>query len=256
MKRGLLLILLILTASLLAPILTSKTALNYNLSERLQGPSVSHFFGTDENGSDVLAKVLYGGRLSLFVAFSVVGISSLIGLVLGTFAGFFGGVAESILMRTIDMLQAFPGFLIALALIAFMGPSLGNVVLALCVTGWTAYARLVKAEVEAIKEREFVKSAFALGIPSRQIIFRHIWPNLFAALSVQMTFGLAGAVISEAGLSFLGLGAPPSTPSWGALLSSGRRYLISAPTLSIFPGLALVVLVLGFNLLGDGLRKR
>ena len=256
MKTGLFLILFILGSSLLAPLFTPKDALDFNLPNRLQSPSTHHYLGTDENGSDVLAKILYGGRLSLVVALSVVGISSLVGLILGTWAGYSGGIIDTLLMRFVDMLQAFPGFLLALALIAFMGSSLTNVIVALCITGWTAYARLIKAEVQSIKEREFVTSARAIGVSPRKIIFRHIWPNVISPLSVQMTFGLAGAVISEAGLSFLGLGVPPSTPSWGALLSSGRRYLISAPYLSIFPGIALVVLVLGFNLLGDGIRKR
>lgn len=255
MKIGITLILLILTGSLCAPLLTSKNSLDFNLPERLQAPTTHHIFGTDENGVDVFSKILYGGRLSLLIAFSVVGISVLIGLALGTLAGYYGGLFETLIMRTIDMLQAFPGFLIALTIIAFMSSSIPTLIFALCITGWTAYARLIKAETNNIKTKDFVLAAQAMGTPPHQIIFRHIWPNVMAVLAVQVSFGLAAVVISEAGLSFLGLGVPPETPSWGTLLSSGRRYLITAPELSVFPGLAILTLVLGFNLFGDGLRR-
>jgi peptide/nickel transport system permease protein len=255
-RLGLILVFTIFLLSLLAPLIVGPQGLRFDLPSRLESPSRSHLLGTDENGVDVLAKILYGARLSLTVAIGVVGISTFIGLLLGTIAGFYNGVTESVLMRFIDMLQAFPGFLLALAVIAFMGSSITNMIFALCITGWTAYARLVRGEILSLKTREFVSAARATGVSNVEIITRHLWPNVMATLAVQMSFGLAGAVISEAGLSFLGLGASPSTPSWGALLSSGRKYLISDPWLSIFPGLAILTLVLGFNLIGDGLRQQ
>jgi peptide/nickel transport system permease protein len=255
MKTGLILISLILLGGYFAPALSGHQPLTFDLSQRLLSPSSSHFFGTDENGVDVLTKILYGARLSVFISFTVVGISVFIGLILGCLSGYIGGLTDLFIMRFIDMLQAFPSFLIALALIAFIGPSIPNLIFALCITGWTAYARLVRGEIAYLKKKEFVQAAVALGTSDLRIIIRHIIPNLMAVLSVQMSFGLAAVVISEAGLSFLGLGAPPSTPSWGALLSSGRKYIVSSPSLSLFPGMAILVLVLGFNLLGDGLRR-
>ena len=244
---------IVLTATL-GPLLINVDPQVMSLSDRFSKPSALHPFGLDQNGSDVLSRVVFGARVSLTVSICVVGVSLLFGLVVGSLAGYRGGWFDLVLMRAVDMIYAFPGFLLALALVAVLGPSLLNVILAMCVTGWTGYARLVRAEVLHLREREYVQSARALGAhPLRQVIF-HIWPNLASVLVVNATFGMAGAILTESGLSFLGLGAPASTPTWGALLDAGRRYLLEAPHISIFPGLALMTLVLGFNLLGDGLR--
>ena len=225
-----------------------------SLTARYDPPSWGHPFGLDENGSDVLAKVAYGARISLGVALSVVLVSLIIGLTIGSFAGFLGGWMDNLVMRVIDMIYAFPNFLLALGLVAVMGPSVSNVIFAMCLTSWTGYARLVRGEVLHLKEREYVTSARALGGSSLRQVIVHIWPNLVGPLVVNATFAMAGTIIAESSLSFLGLGAPPTTPTWGALLNSGRKILLEAPHVSIFPGLAILTLVLGFNLFGDGLR--
>jgi peptide/nickel transport system permease protein len=251
---GLALVGLIVVAALLGPVLFAEDPQAMNLADRFLPPSALHPFGLDQNGSDVLSKVVYGARISLLVSFSVVGLSVFVGLLVGSWAGLKGGWFDLVLMRLVDMIYSFPGFLLALSLVAVLGPSVSNLILAMCLTGWTGYARLVRAEVLHLKEREYVQSARALGAhPVRQLVF-HIWPNLASVLIVNATFGMAGAILTESGLSFLGLGAPLSTPTWGQLLDSGRKYLLEAPHISIFPGLALMCLVLGFNLLGDGLR--
>jgi peptide/nickel transport system permease protein len=213
------------------------------LPEHLAGPSWSHPLGQDENGADVLSKVIYGARVSLGVAWTVILISGFIGLLFG-----------SVAMRFVDMVYAFPSFLLALALIAMLGPSLKNLILALCLTAWTSFARLVRGEVLHLKEREYVQSARAVGASHSRILVLHIWPNLLGLLIVQSTFAMAGTIIAESGLSFLGLGVPASTPTWGSLLNSGRRVLIDAPHVSFSAGIAIMAVVLGFNLLGDGLR--
>lgn len=256
MKKGLIIILLITLASLLAPFLSPYSPTDYNLAEKLLPPSSNHILGTDMLGVDVFSYLLHGARLSLSVSLSVVLLSALIGLLIGSLAGFFGSWIEEAVMRFIDMLYAFPSFLLALSLIAFLGPSVPNMILALCITGWTSYARLVRAEIKNLKQREFVSSARAQGASNWRILVFHIWPNLASILFVQMTFGISGTIVSEAGLSFLGLGAPPEVPSWGAMLNSGRKYLISAPHVSIFSGLAIVLLVMSINFVGEDLRRK
>lgn len=227
-----------------------------NLSQRLAGPSAAHWFGQDDNGSDVLEKVIYGSKVSLTVGFSVITISLLIGLVIGSLAGFGGRYWDIGIMRLIDILNAFPGFLLALCVMSVMGPSVWNLVFSLCITGWTGYARLVRGEVLHLKEKEYVLAVKSYGAgPLRQVV-AHVWPNLIGVLVVQSTFTLAGTIIAESGLSFLGLGAPPQTPTWGSLLYSGRKYLSEAPHLSIIPSLCILTLVLGFNLIGDALRDQ
>lgn len=225
-----------------------------DLAQRFSVPSAEHPFGLDQNGSDVYSQVLHGARISLTVSFTVVALSALIGVLIGSLAGYKGGFFDLVVMRILDMFYAFPGFLLALTFVALLGPSIRNLILAMCVTGWTGYARLVRGEVLHLKTRDYVVGAMALGAPHTRILFRHILPNLLGLLAVQMTFGMAGTIITESGLSFLGLGAPSTTPTWGALLNSGRRFLTEAPHISLFPGLAILSLVLGFNLLGDGLR--
>lgn len=251
---GATIILIIATLALLAPLLGLPNPNEMSLPEQFAAPSAAHVFGLDQNGSSVLAKVIFGARVSLYVALSVVFISVALGVLIGAVSGFFGGWLDQITMRIIDMLYAFPGFLLAIALVAVLGPSIQNVILAMCMTGWTSYARLVRGEVLHLKNRDYVLAAQALGANNLRLILFHILPNLVGVLVVQASFGLAGTIIAESGLSFLGLGAPPTTPTWGSLLSIGRTHLIEAPHISVFPGVAIVLLVLGFNLFGDGLR--
>ena len=224
------------------------------LALRLDRPSFAHPFGLDELGRDIFSRVLAGARISLFVGLTVVGISSAIGILLGSIAGYFGGWLDDVISRTIDVLLAFPGILLAIALVAVLGPSLGNVVMALAVIGWVGYARLVRGQVLKARELEFVQAARALGAGTPRILFRHVVPTTMPAVMVQATLGMAGAILAEASLSFLGLGVQPPTPSWGTMLNGGRLHLLDAPHLTIFPGAAIAVLVLGFNFLGDGLR--
>lgn len=240
--------------ALSAPWLAPSDPAAMSLADRLTPPSADHPLGRDENGGDVLSKVIYGARVSLGVAWSVVLVSAILGLIIGTLAGYRGGWTDLAVMRVVDVFMAFPGFLIALAFVAVLGPSLGNMIFALCFTSWTSFARLVRGEVLHLKEREHVQAARALGAGPFRVVARHIWPNLLGLLLVQATFAMAGTIIAESGLSFLGLGVPPTIPTWGSLLSAGRRVLSEAPHVSFAPGMAIIMLVLGFNLLGDGLR--
>lgn len=225
-----------------------------HLAARLQPPSMQHLLGTDENGCDIFSRMIYGSRVSLVVAVSVVFISLWAGLIMGSISGFYGGRVDYLITRFIDVVYAFPGFLLALSLVAVLGPSLENLIISMSLTGWAGFARLIRGEVLHLREKEYVLTARALGAGTlRQLVF-HVWPNLFGIVVVQATFALAGTIIAEAGLSFLGLGVPSTTPTWGALLNSGRRFLSEAPQISLFPGAAILILVLGFNLLGDGLR--
>jgi peptide/nickel transport system permease protein len=226
------------------------------LTLRLDGPSSTHWFGLDELGRDVLARVLSGARISLLVGLVVVGVSSVVGTVMGAIAGYFGGVIDEIISRVIEILLAFPGLLLAIAIVAVLGPSLVNVVLALTVIGWVGYARLVRAQALRVRELEYVLAARASGAATQRILVHHVIPAVLPAVAVQATLGMGGAILSEAALSFLGLGVQPPTPSWGTMLSYGRAHLLDAPHVTIFPGLAIAVLVLGFNFLGDGLRDR
>jgi peptide/nickel transport system permease protein len=224
------------------------------LAQRLAGPSWAHPLGLDELGRDILARLLMGARVSLFVGLSVVSISSVVGIALGAAAGYAGGRIDNALGRVMDVLLAFPGILLAIALVAVLGPSLTNVVLALVVIGWVGYARLVRGQVLKIRELEYVQAARALGAPISRVLLRHVIPAAMPAVIVQATIGMAGSIIAEASLSFLGLGVQPPTPSWGTMLDAGRAHLFDAPHLTVFPGVAIALLVLGFNFVGDGLR--
>jgi peptide/nickel transport system permease protein len=251
---GMALIACMACAALFASALTSHQPTAMDLAARYLPPSSENFFGRDQNGADVFSQVLYGAQISLQVSFTVVFVSAIIGLIVGSIAGYIGGWVDQIVMRFLDMFYAFPGFLLALSLVAVLGPSIRNLIFAMCVTGWTGYARLVRGEILHLKQREYVVGAIAVGAQPMRLLTRHIWPNLFGILIVQMTFGMSGTIITESGLSFLGLGAPPTVPTWGSLLNSGRRILMEAPHVSLFPGLAILTLVLGFNLVGDSLR--
>ena len=254
MVLGIGIIVFMLLIAIFADLISQHDPNEMSLRNRFETPSVEHIMGRDQNGSDIFSKLALGARVSLGVALSVVFISCLIGLILGSLSGYFGGWIDGTIMRIIDMFLAFPNFLLALGIIAVMGASIRNLIIAMCVTGWTGYARLARGEILRLKQQEFIQSALALGNSPLRVVVLHMWPNLAGPLLVNSTFAMAGTIISESGLSFLGLGAPPTTPTWGALLSAGRKYLFEAPHMSIFPGLAIMFLVLGFNLFGDALR--
>jgi len=226
------------------------------LAENLAPPGADHLLGQDKLGRDILARIISGTRVSLAVGLVTVVVSLVAGAAIGAVAGFAGGWIDEIVMRAVDVLLAFPGLLLAIALTAVLGPSLRNVVIALCLIGWTGYARLARGEIVRLREREFVEAARALGVPELRILVRHLVPLLATPLLVQATFGMAAAIVAEASLSFLGLGAQPPTSSWGAMLNDGRAFVLVAPHLTVFPGLAILVTVLGLNFLGDGLRDR
>jgi peptide/nickel transport system permease protein len=241
-------------AAIVGPIVAPFDTAAQELALRLTGPSLQHWFGLDELGRDILSRVLAGARISLLVGIVVVSISSAVGILVGAVAGYFGGRLDEVLSRIIDILLAFPGLLLAIAMVAVLGPSLVNVVFALSLIGWVGYARLVRGQVLRARELEFVQAARALGAGTPRVLIRHVIPTALPAVSVQATLGMGGAILAEASLSFLGLGVQPPTPSWGTMLNYGRIHLLDAPHLTIFPGLAIAVLVLGFNFLGDGLR--
>jgi peptide/nickel transport system permease protein len=225
-----------------------------DLAQRLNGPSWAHPLGVDELGRDVLARLVVGARVSLLVGLAVVSLSATIGVIVGAVAGYAGGWVDELSGRLMDVLLAFPGILLAIALVAMLGPSLNHVVLALVVIGWVSYARLVRGQVLKLRELEYVQAARALGARPVRILVRHIVPATLPSVTVQATLGMAAAMISEASLSFLGLGVQPPTPSWGTMLDAGRSHLFDAPHLTIFPGVAIALLVLGFNFVGDALR--
>ncbi len=226
------------------------------LAERLTGPRWAHWLGQDELGRDVLARLVGGARISLLVGLAVVSISATVGTIIGSLSGYLGGWFDEVVGRLMDVLLAFPGILLAIALVAVLGPSLANVVLALTTIGWVGYARLVRGQVLKIRELEYVQAARALGASTPWILARHVIPATFSAVTVQATLGMAGAIISEASLSFLGLGVQPPTPSWGTMLDAGRSHLFDAPHLTIIPGVAIALLVVGFNFAGEALRDR
>ncbi len=242
-------------AALLAPVLSPFEFDRQTLVQRLEPPSRGHWFGTDELGRDILSRVLHGTQISLLVGFSVVVASSCLGMLAGSLAGYYGGWFDEVLMRVVDVLLAFPGILLAIALVAFWGPGLEKLILALVAVGWVGYARLVRGQILKVKELDFIRAARSLGGTDAHIIVRHLIPNIIQPVLVQASIGMAGAILSEASLSFLGLGVPPPLPSWGAMLNDGRGHLFDAPHLVFFPGLATMLAVLSFNFLGDGLRE-
>lgn len=250
---GAILTVVLIAAALSAPLLAPFDPNVQDTFRRLEAPSRDHPLGLDDLGRDVFSRIVYGARVSLRVGFSVVLLASIIGVTLGAISGYFGGVADLIIMRLCDILLAFPGILLAIALVAVLGPSLNNVIIALATIGWVSYARLVRGQVLKVREMEYVTAAKALGARSPRVILLHVLPNVINPVIVMATLGLAGAILAEAALSFLGLGVQPPTPSWGAMLTSGRRYLGIANHLAIFPGAAIMLAVMGLNFLGDGL---
>jgi peptide/nickel transport system permease protein len=253
---GLSVLVLLAASAVFAPWLAPRDPLSQNLDQDLVAYSSSHPLGTDKLGRDILSRIIYGGRVSLLVGIAAVALSSMIGVAIGSLSGYFGGWVDQLLMRLIDILMAFPGILLAIAFTAVLGPGLDHVVLALCLIGWTGYARLVRGEILALRERDFIHAARALGGSPGRVILRHLLPNLLPPLLIQATFGLAAAIVAEGSLSFLGLGAEPPTPSWGSMLNDGRQFLLVAPHLTTYPGLALMITVLALNLVGDALQDR
>lgn len=259
---GLVIILIFSLTAIFAPLLapydpTTQEQLPAGMSieERLQ-PTMAHPFGRDDLGRDVLSRVIFGARISLEVGVIVVLISALLGIMIGAVAGYYGGWIDRILSGFLfNVFLSFPGILLAIAMVAFLGPGIRNLIIALSVIGWVGYARLMRGQVLKVREYDYVTAARALGAGDWRILTRHILPNAIQPLIVQASLGMAGAVLSEASLSFLGLGVQPPTPSWGVMLNDARSFLRIAPTLLLFPGLAVMLTVLAFNFVGDGLRE-
>jgi len=240
--------------AVVGPFVTPGDPFEQQLDQRLEPPSSSHLLGTDQLGRDQFTRMIYGARISLGLAVAVTAVRLLIGTVVGLVAGYVGGRVDGALMRIVDILLAFPGIVLALVIAGILGPSLTNVMVALAVVGWSSYARVVRGSVLSLKEREFVKAARLMGVSRSRIAVRHLLPNVISPVVVLATLDIGGVVLATAGLSFLGLGAQPPTPEWGTMLASGRSYLLDAWWIVNVPGLAVVITVLGFNLLGDGLR--
>jgi peptide/nickel transport system permease protein len=252
---GAVMVVVLLCCALLAPWIAPYDPAQIDLPQRLRGPSNSHWFGTDELGRDILSRIIYGTRISMLVGGCVVAASLTLGLIFGSIAGFYGGITDRVLnVVVMNAFMSFPGILLAIAFVAFLGPGIFNLIFALSLGGWVGYARLVRAQVLAVREREFVEAARALGASDVRIIVRHILPNIIQPVIVQAAIGMAGAILAEATMSFLGLGVPPPAASWGSMLNDARSHLFDSPHLVLFPAAAVMVAVLSFNFIGDGLR--
>ncbi len=252
---GIVLVAMFVVFALFAPWIAPQDPAVIDLPVRLQGPSHAHWFGTDELGRDILSRVIYGARISMLVGSCVVVTSLVLGLIIGSIAGYYGGAIDRFVnVIVMNAFLSFPGILLAIAFVAFRGPGIFNLVFALSLGGWVGYARLVRGQVLATREREFVEAARALGAGDLRIIVRHILPNIIQPVIVQAAIGMAGAILAEGTMSFLGLGVPPPTASWGTMLNDGRARLFDAPHLVLFPALAVMLAVLSFNFIGDALR--
>ena len=252
---GLIFIGLFLCMALLAPWISPQDPAHIDLPSRLQNSSGSHWFGTDELGRDIFSRIIFGARISMLVGVSVVAGSLLLGLIFGSIAGYYGGAIDRFFnIVVMNAFLSFPGILLAIAFVAFLGPGIFNLILALCIGGWVGYARLVRAQVLAAREREYVEAARALGASDWRVLTRHILPNIIQPVIVQAAIGMAGAVLAEATMSFLGLGVPPPTASWGSMLNDGRSHLFDSPHLVLIPAAAVMLAVLSFNFIGDALR--
>ena len=254
---GIVLLVIFVVLAVFAPWIAPFDPAAIHLYARLQPPSASHWFGTDELGRDILSRVIFGTRISLFISTSVVSIALFFGLIFGSIAGYYGGWLDGFLnIFIMNTFMALPGILIAIALVAFLGPGMTNLILALSITGWVGYARLVRAQVLVMREREFVEAARAMGATNLRILTRHILPNIIQPVLVQAAIGMAGTILAEATLSFLGLGVPPPMPSWGVMLNDARAHLFDAPHMVIFPAIAIILAVMSFNFIGDSLRDQ
>lgn len=257
-RVALIIVLLLTLIAIVAPVIAPYPAHIYGVDSpkyKLLPPSGQYFFGTDELGRDIFSRVLYGTRISLETALLAVGLALLIGIPLGAIAGASSGFVDEVIMRITDIFLSFPPLLLAIAIAAFLGPSLTNAMLAIAISWWPWYTRLIRGQAVSIRERQFVKAAKAIGTPHLKIVFGHIVPNCIAPVIVQASMDLGGVILTASTLSFLGLGAQPPTPEWGLMVSTSRNYFLNAWWYSIFPGLAIFVTVLAFNLVGDGLRE-
>ncbi|MBV1715314.1 MAG: ABC transporter permease [Desulfarculus sp.] len=237
-----------------APVLATHNPLTINVAQQSEEPSAQHWFGTDEFGRDIYSRVIYGSRISLYISLFSVLVATFLGVAIGATSGYYGGWMDNLIMRVMDAIMSFPAILLAIGILAVLGPNLSNVVLALGIVYTPRFARIVRGSVLSLKEKEFVEASKAIGNGDAYIIFRHILPNCTAPLIVQATASLAYAILAESMLSFLGLGAPPPAPSWGNILSDARNFMMDNAMMTVFPGLAITLAVLGFNLVGDALR--
>jgi peptide/nickel transport system permease protein len=251
---GALIVIFLFIIALMAPVISPYDPGQINIKRVLQEPTAKHIFGTDSLGRDVLSRMIWGSRISLLVGFVAVGIATLIGIFLGALAGYYGRWVDNLIMRFVDIMLCFPTFFLILAVIALLEPNIWNIMIIIGITGWMGVARLVRAEFLSLKERDFTVAEKALGAKDFRIIFRHILPNAMAPILVSATLGVAGAILTESALSFLGIGVQPPTPSWGNILTAGKDNIEIAWWLSLYPGLAILMTVLGYNLLGEGIR--
>jgi len=253
MAGGIVVILLFIV-SLLASWISPYDPNEINLHEVLSNPSFAHLFGTDQLGRDVFSRMIWGAGISLKVGFVATGVAICIGVILGAIAGYYGRWVDTVIMRFVDIMLCFPAFFLILAVIAILEPSIWNIMIVIGLTSWMGITRLVRADFISLKERDFVQAARAIGASDLRIIFRHILPNAMASVLVAATLGVAGAILTESALSFLGIGVQPPTPSWGNILTAGKNNIDIAWWLSLYPGLAILITVLGYNLLGEGIR--
>lgn len=251
---GLFIVAALILVALFAPWLSSHSPVGQNLHLRLQPPDTTHWFGTDELGRDIFSRIAHGARTTLYIVGLVVIIVGPVGLLVGTVAGYFGGWVDAILMRITDVFLAFPRLILALAFVAALGPGIGNAIIAIAITAWPPYARVARAETITLRKSEFVDAARLQGASPLRIITRQIMPLCMSSVLVRLTLDMAGIILTAAGLGFLGLGAQPPLPEWGAMISTGRQYILDQWWVATFPGLAIFIVSLGFNLLGDGLR--
>ncbi|MBS4178651.1 nickel transporter permease [Lederbergia citrea] len=250
---GILILLFVLTA-IIGPLFTTKDPSGIDILNKLKSPSAEHWLGTDNFGRDIFTRIIHGMGLTLFVGFFSVAIGGVIGVIFGIISGYYGGATDTIIMRIMDVLLAFPGIILALAIVSVLGGSLTNVIIAVGVFSIPAFARIVRGSTLTVRKLEYIDAVRALGASDMRIIFKHILPNVMSPIIVQATLRIATAVLTASGLSFLGLGAQPPTPEWGAMLSDGRSYMAEAPHMVLVPGIMIVLVVLAFNIFGDGLR--
>ena len=247
-------IIILSLVAIFAPFISTHDPTGINIKDALLGPSRQHFLGTDQLGRDIFSRMIYGSRVALSIGLVAVGIAAIIGLLLGSIAGFYGGWIDSLIMRFVDIMLCFPRFFLILSVVAIVGPNIFNVMVIIGLTGWMGIARLIRAEILSLKSRDFISASRALGASNFYIIFRHLIPNGIGPVLVSFVFGVAGAILTEAGLSYLGLGVQPPKPSWGNILFEGRAVLGVGWWMILFPGLAILITVLSFNLFGEGLR--
>ena len=251
---GLVILCIIIAIAILAPVIAPYSPVEQHLEDRLQPPSSKYLFGTDELGRDILSRVLYGTQIALRVGVLVALISAAIGVTLGLISGYYGGIVDEVIMRIVDIVWSFPSLILALAIVSILGPGLINAMVAIALTMWASYARIVRGETLSVREELYIEAARAIGESDVRILFSYILPNVMSSILVLITYNIPSAIIIAASLSFLGLGAQPPTPDWGLMLSTARTYLTIAPWYSIFPGVAIMITVLAFNFIGDGLR--